>query len=221
MQANSPQESTDATLLLHPQPQRTNTRRSSRLALKTQIVVGPQTYSYDAWNKTSWELPACTSKVMILGDSNLSRIGKVDSPKNSVEIHAYSGAKPIHFNKLLTTIEPRTKPSTVILSIGVNSRDSHPKTTRDQMTTMVQSASKTFPKAQIFIPQINISPSLPANQRVHLDLLNTLIVELSGQFPKINTIPKLPQDKFHTEGVHWQTKTADDMISHWFQHLNQ
>lgn len=205
------------------EPKRTSHKEKRR---QGRQVTGPQIHSHDSKEKNRWELPSCDSKVMILGDSNLSRVTKVDSPVNSVEVHAYHGAKLFHFNRLLTCLETHDTPSTVILSVGINSRDNRPQTSKSQMKSMAQSASKLFPKAQIYIPQINISPALPQPQQDNLECLNAHILELAGELDGINTIPKLPTEEFKAEtrgnfpGVHWTTQTANSMMALWFQHLN-
>ena len=49
------------------------------------------------------------------------------------EKNAVHGAKPYHFDNLSTHEEPCHTSTTVILSIGINSRDNKPETNRYQL----------------------------------------------------------------------------------------
>ena len=99
---------------------------------KTPKVTGNQLHIYGANEKNSWTLPVCDSKMVILGDSNLSKVTNIEG-NAPVEMHSYSGAKPCHFEKLLDGSTTCTHPSSVILSIGINSRDNKVQTTKTQM----------------------------------------------------------------------------------------
>ena len=192
---------------------------------KTPKVTGNQLYIYGANEKNSWTLPACESKIVILGDSNLSKVTNIEG-NAPVEMHSYSGAKPCHFERLLDGSTTCTHPSSVILSIGINSRDNKVQTTKTQMKKIAQSATTMFPNSKIFIPQINISPLLSKTQTSNLEAFNKYIVELSNEHQEIQIISKMPQEKFKTDengrfpGIHWQPETANDMVCHWLSHLN-
>ena len=136
----------DTDTLQPPRANRTHTQK------KSGKISGLQLHTYDAGQKSTWTLPAGQSKVIVLGDSNLSRITKVNTPSNSVEIHSYSGAKPCHFERLLSTHDTIENPSAVIINIGINSRDNKIQTTKTQMKKVTQSASKVFPNAQNLYP---------------------------------------------------------------------
>ena len=192
---------------------------------KTPKVTGNQLHIYGANEKNSWTLPACESKIVILGDSNLSKVTNIEG-NAPVEMHSYSGAKPCHFERLLDGSTTCTHPSSVILSIGINSRDNKVQTTKTQMKKIAQSATTMFPNSKIFIPQINTSPLLSKTQTSNLEAFNKYIVELSNEHQEIQIISKMPQEKFKTDengkfpGIHWQPETANDMICHWLSHLN-
>ena len=192
---------------------------------KTPKVTGNQLHIYEANEKNSWTLPACNSKTVILGDSNLSRVTNIEG-NAPVEIHSYSGAKPCHFERLLDGSTICTHPSSVILSIGINARDNKVQTTKTQMKKVAQSAMTVFSNSKIFIPQINISPLLSKTQTSNLEAFNKYIVELSNEHKQIQITPKMPQQKFKTDengkfpGLHWQPETANDMVCHWLSHLN-
>ena len=112
--------------------------------------------------------------------------------------HAFHGAKPFHFDNLFTHEEPRHTPTTVILSIGINSRDNKPETNRYQLKKMVSNSSKLFPNAKVYIPQINLPTGLNPKQRKTMNAFNDCIHELSSPLSSIQTLPLLPQS-FQTE----------------------
>lgn len=198
------------------------TLRVTRRPTKPRNAAGPQVTSHPKEEKAKWALPNCKSQVVVLGDSNLARITKVDAPVSSIEIHAFHGAKPLHFDHFFTHEEPRHTPTTVILSIGINSKDNKPQTNRDQLKRMVSHSTKLFPHSQIYIPQVNLPTSLSRKQRETMDAFNICIHELTGQSSSLHTIPKLPQEKFQTnnDGIHWLTDTANSLLSHWLVSLN-
>lgn len=174
-------------------------------------------------DKVRWGIPSLCSQVAVIGDSNLSRIDQVRHAGNSIEIHSFPGAKFFHINEMCRANPvPQETPTTVILSIGINSRDNKPSTHRHQLKQLVQSSSKTFPNAHIYIPQLNFSASLSETQRASLDAINQTIMELAGNSSTFGTIPKLPAKLFHThdDGIHWTPQTANQLISHWLNHLN-
>ena len=189
---------------------------------KPRSATGPQVTSHLGSDKPRWKLPQCKSKVVVLGDSNLARVTKIVGPVNSIEIHAFHGAKPFHFDHLFTHEEPRHTPTTVILSIGINSRDNKLETNRNQLKRMVSNTSKLFPHSKVYIPQINLPTDLSPQQRKTMNAFNDCIHELSSPSSLIHTIPKLPQTKFQTEngGIHWLPETANNLMSHWLGSLN-
>ena len=131
----------------------------------------------------------------------------------------------LHLNKKFSGAPaPQVNPTHVILSVGINSRDNLPKTNLDQVKQLVNSSSKFFPKAQIYIPQLNFSASLTSKERATLELLNTHLMELAGQseLESFGTIPPLPQNLFQTQKdcIHWTPNTANAMICHWLDYLN-
>ena len=165
---------------------------------KTPKVTGNQLHIYGANEKNSWTLPACESKIVILGDSNLCKVTNIEG-NAPVEMHSYSGAKPCHFERLLDGSTTCTHPSSVILSIGINSRDNKVQTTKTQMKKIAQSATTMFPNSKIFIPQINISPLLSKTQTSNLEAFNKYIVELSNEHQEIQIISKMSQGNFKTD----------------------
>jgi hypothetical protein len=100
-----------------------------------------------------------------------------------------------------------------------------PSTHRDQLKRVVSLAQKTYPNAQIYIPQINYASSLKEEERASLDSLNSLLMELSGANKKFHTTPKLSPNLFgiapnDTYKIHWTNNTAESMLTHWLECLN-
>ena len=94
-----------------------------------------------------WRISNTNSQILILGDSNLSRI--TTSPNNHVSIESFPGAKIAHMKELLTNLEdqPSTEPEYVILSIGINDRENNPVSTSiPNIRKMAAKANQTFPK---------------------------------------------------------------------------
>ena len=71
------------------------------------------------------------------------------------------------------------------------------------------------------------------NQSVHereledwIKKYNEIVKELTESYPHFNTIPMLPNEKFQIDpkdikyGIHWTNTTANEMLTHWLNHLN-
>ena len=173
----------------------------------------------------TWETPSCSSKVVLIGDSNLGRITqKPTKPVDSIEIHSFSGAKTRHFFKNICTPKsiPQKTPDHVVLSVGINDRGNSPNTHKDQMKKAISMVTKTFPNACVHIPLINYSSSLVEEHRHSLDSLNQIIQELAGSSKNVQTIPKIDPSLFSTtqDGIHWSNNTANALQEHWLSHLN-
>ena len=131
---------------------------------KTPTVTGNQLHIYGANEKNSWTLPACESKIVILGDSNLFKVTNIEG-NAPVEMHSYSGAKPCHFERLLDGSTTCTHPSSVILSIGINSRDNKVQTTKTQLKKIAQSATTVFPNSKYLSPKLIFHPFFLKHKR--------------------------------------------------------
>lgn len=201
--------------------------RPRRQPPQPRLVSGLQV-QHHGYNKAEWQVPLIHSKIAVIGDSNLARVRQLNDPVNSAEIHSFPGAKFIHLNSLfLEAPKPQENPTHVILSIGINSRTNKSKTHSDQLKQLISSASKLFPNALIYIPQINYSPSLSAKERASLDSLNKLVLEMAGdtELENFGTIPVLPSVLFDTDPndsrqIHWTNDTGREMVSHWLEYLN-
>ncbi len=209
-----------------PRTLRGSDRRRSR-PLQPRMASGLQ-IRHHGRDKSEWQVPNIQSKIALIGDSNLARVTKLNDPVNSAEIHSFPGAKFIHLTSLFSEApKPQENPTHVILSIGINSRTNQSKTHSNQLKQLISSASKLFPNALIYIPQINYSPSLSAKERASLDSLNKLVLEMAGdtELENFGTIPVLPNALFDIDPedswqIHWTNDTAKEMVSHWLEYLN-
>ena len=88
--------------------------------------------------KAKWQVPIASSKIVVIGDSNLARITSIDGPVNSIEIHSYPGARFLHLNKLVwESPAPQENPSHVFLGVGINSRTNKPDTNSGQIKQLI------------------------------------------------------------------------------------
>ena len=156
-----------------------------------------------------------TKPYIILGDSNLSRIQS--HSRSNLQIDSYPGATFYHIAGLLEKTQQNSKVEKVLLSVGINNKDQHPKRTAiKQLQSMVRVTKSTFPAAEIWIPLINYSQNLEPQQKSNLEEINSHILR------NMPHVPKLPEGDFRTtrDDIHWTERTADKMLGHWLQHLN-
>ena len=208
-------------LLSNPRPK----RRRITSPLNDPKATGPRIISHR--ERARWRIPPLNSHTVILGDSNLSRATQLEAKVRSIECHSYPGAKLFHFANLLSpSLPPQDTPKIVVLSVGINHRTNQPHTFEQQLTNVIQNASRFFPNASIHIPLINIPPEISTSQQANLNHLNKLIQTLSEHSHILKAIPTLPQHHFQIDPkdthsrIHWSTKTANSMIAHWTSHLN-
>ncbi|KAL2077891.1 hypothetical protein ACEWY4_025576 [Coilia grayii] len=198
---------------LHPQttlPQ-TTLQEPTHISrnLPTRVTRHPNTS-----NKKSWTL-AVFKPTLILGDSNLSRIAPFDH--QHIQIDSYPGATFLHLEDILNKTQIHCQVQTVIISLGINSKQQKPKeTTVKQIQKAIKKAKETFPTANIYIPIINFSKTLPTPEITNLRLTNDYI-KRNHQY-----IPPLPDRDFTTDRdhIHWTTETAHSILTHWISHLN-
>lgn len=173
-----------------------------------------------------WQTPNCTSKVVVIGDSNLSRITTKPKKVNSIEVHSFPGAKTYDFHSKICSpsSNPQETPCHVVISVGINDRQtSHQTQTHlNNIKKAVNMAKKTFPQAEIYIPQVNYSPQLSAKEKQSLDTFNDYLEKYAGDSKLFTLIPKLNSKLFNiqTDGIHWTNTTANHMLKHWSHHLH-
>ncbi|XP_013890103.1 mucin-2 [Austrofundulus limnaeus] len=164
--------------------------------------------------KLEWKV-SLHKKHVILGDSNLSRLPAYDG--SNLQIESFSGARWEHATHLLRSAEINVEVEKLILSFGLNDRQqrSLPTVVRE-METAISTAMRKFPTAQIFIPQVNFSTSLPLTERLLLEGLNE---EIKGYD---NHIPLL-KEGFITQkdDIHWSSGTGINMFEYWMNLLKE
>lgn len=151
-----------------------------------------------------------------MGDSNLSRFPHFQY--QDLQIDSFPGATFRHAEAILAKSEVSTTVEKVILAFGLNNRAQKPQqTTFKQLQRAVRMARISFPQAQIIMPEINFSGRLPHREQDNLRQLNQYITS-NHQF-----IPMLVRKHFSTDqdGIHWSQHTAQHMLEHWVQYLNQ
>lgn len=161
-----------------------------------------------------WTL-SVSKKFLIIGDSNLSRIGDFDF--QDLQIDSYPGATFRHAEALLSKSTSTTNVERVILAFGINhkSQDAS-KTAIKQLQLAVNRAHEAFIGAQIFVPIINYSKNLRLSEMQTLWKMNEYIKN------NVNHIPKLPSKYFNTgdDNIHWTADTAQHMLAHWLSHAS-
>ncbi|KAK3505768.1 hypothetical protein QTP70_003922, partial [Hemibagrus guttatus] len=156
-----------------------------------------------------WDL-SVMKKWIIIGDSNLSRFPSHSIP--DLQIDSYPGAGFRHAEAVMAKATSQVQVEKVVLAFGLNSRAQKAKeTTIKQMQAAVRSAKRKFPDAEIWIPMVNYSASLPVRERETLHKLNA---HISRNMPFIEALDKA---KFQTENdhLHWTRDTAQAIFDHW------
>lgn len=161
-----------------------------------------------------WSLTV-RKKWLILGDSNLARIPRFSV--SDLQIDSFPGANFRHAQALMLKATGGGQVEKVILSFGINCRAQRAKETSvKQLQAAVRTAKKQFPQAEIWVPVINYSCSLPLEERQTLQTLNAHIIR------NMPYIPALGEFSFQTQNdnVHWTRQTAYKMLKHWARFLN-
>ena len=165
--------------------------------------------------KKHWHLPEITKSILVIGDSNLSKIKEVSrSVASKIQIISYPGAKFEHLYEILkkqkTAIDQVTH---VVLSIGVNNRSqSATATANKNIKSLHFQATKTFRKAQICYPTIGNKFSSTS------EMQNLTDFEGTWRGLKTTILPSLSSFQT-TEGVHWTHATARGLLDRWLRHL--
>jgi len=178
-------------------------------------------------DKPNWHIPATDTKTLIVGDSNLARIDQISNQAHPIELHSFPGLKFFSLHTLFTEVkEPQDSVKTLILSVGINGRDTKIHNNQTNLQRVISSAKKAYPNAQIYIPQINFSDKFQQKQKNNLKAINSTLMEFAGlasYFEYFGTIPTLTHNQFHTatdDIVHWTPNTANAIVSHWLNYLN-
>ena len=169
---------------------------------------------------SEWFLEGTDKGILVIGDSNISRISK--GSRAQIQTESFPGAQIGHINTVLNKmIGPQVEnyPECVILSVGINDMNNSPgSTTIPAMRKLAQKANKQFPRSRIAIPRINCPAHLSKSQKANIKAINDSLVRLRN----ISIIPELDQKLFRTipGDIHWTADTADTLLNHWLCHLN-
>lgn len=180
----------------------------------TKSTRRPTRHLNTARKMQDWSL-SVGKKWLILGDSNVARFPPFNVP--DLQVDSYPGATFRHAEAILTKATCSTTVERIILSFGLNHRSQNlQKTTTKQLQAAIRASKLRFPQAEIWIPLINFSRSLPLKERTNLLDLNAYIRS------HYKFIPELPVKLFETEEdkLHWTRPTAKLMLGHWCQHAN-
>ena len=165
-------------------------------------------------NKT-WSLRV-KEPILVLGDSNLSRIPPYEHM--AVQVDSFPGAMVHHLRSILEKLQTQTTTEKVILSVGLNNclRQNLFETIKKQFQVLVALARRTFPHAQIFIPLIQCSTAQPPATLKLTQQVNTFLLDY------FTTLDLLEGDQFEVgrDGVHWTASTASAIFESWMKQLN-
>ena len=217
---------------------RTDSQKPRWAGSQMQSIAGLHAINHGSV-KNRWKIPNVTSRVAILGDSNINRVTMASSRMNSVELHAFPGAKLMHLSKMLELSKyTQGKPQEIILSFGINNRDDDLTENLQQLKSVFEAAAKVFPNANIYIPQINSSPNLTEKQKECLSEINEALSNVSGLWEQksrqltanlkwFKTLAKIPRRDFKIDArdttrfsIHWTMETANAIVSRWLGSLN-
>lgn len=154
-------------------------------------------------------------EILIIGDSNVARFPPFQIP--NLQIDGYPGATFRHAEAVLNKATCSNTVQQIILSFGINNHCQNVQnTTVKQLQAAVRAAKGRFPGAEIWVPLINFSETLPPEDQENLAPLNDYISKNNYKY-----IPQLPDNKFETDddGIHWTPATAQSMLEHWCRHL--
>lgn len=187
------------------------------------LFVSPEQPRYQVYRHpnttrkmTEWNWVA-KRKWVILGDSNLARLP--DYFSKHLQVESFPGANFRHAEALMRkTVAPQDLVvEKVVLSFGINSRGNKPKeTTVKNVQAAIRATRTRFPYAEVWVPLVNFSRTLPAEEQENLQTLNDHMER------NMSFIPLLPEGQFQTEddGIHWTVETGRAMFEHWSSILN-
>ena len=175
-----------------------------------------------------WEIPKVIRNILILGDSNLSRVS--NHKRSDTQVASYSGLNLLRLVELFKAFKygpfsdtPGQKPSHVVLNVGLNDRKCKFSTIEVSLRKMILAAKATFPDSKISIYQQPFDSRLKQVERSGLLALNNAIADICKTHD-CNCIPALPTKKFKVAEsdnlIHWSDTCANDTMDHFFKHLN-
>ncbi|KAL3846471.1 hypothetical protein ACJMK2_017460 [Sinanodonta woodiana] len=173
--------------------------------------------------KSKWDIPKITSADLIIGDSNLSKMTNLTY--KDVQIEAYPGAKIEHMINLIRNYRYQDKPKRIILSVGINDRDTTNTTVVGQsMKDLIKTTRGKFPNSEIFIAMIPISETLQIkNPREAYNLAQFNITISKIQIEGVKALHTGNRDGmvFGRDGIHWSPKSAQFVLQRWYEQMDE
>lgn len=176
---------------------------------------------------SSWEIPKINTDVLVLGDSNLSRVSWVG--QSGAQVLSYPGLKLSSLLRLLKGFRhgngspnPGRIPSKIVFSVGINDRGLSPQTNSVQLRKVVNEALHIFPNSRIYLANIQYCQALSRQEKDTISILNDDMKSLASTKKDVLTIPALPKAKFNVghDNIHWTENCANATLNHYFNHLN-
>ena len=176
-------------------------------------VFKPTLHPHTVNKMLDWRL-TISKPILMVGDSNLSRFPYYFH--KNIQVDSFPGASFVHGQALLDRAVINCKNiEKIIISLGINCRSQRSAVTTQQIDTLIRSAKRRFPKTEIWIPLVNFSENLPAHERDALEKMNTHLSQTSAQI-----LPLAEDFSTAPDQVHWNTRTAKNIWSHWLSYLN-
>jgi hypothetical protein len=176
----------------------------------------------EATNKPNWQLPTLDKKILIVGDSNLSRIN-VD-PHPDTQVACFPGASINDLRTIINKYTGKLQPEKVVLTIGINDRNNLISASEYRLRLLFSMVRKKFPKSRIYFTELNFSATSTPQQKQALDAINRTAASSKAKSPesRVIVIPSLASTEFEVghDNIHWTERTANDMYNNWLVALN-
>ena len=169
-------------------------------------------------NKKAWQLPPLTKSILIIGDSNLSKVKEIrQSALNSCQIISFPGAKYKDLYEILKQIDcPQGHVKHLVLSIGINNRAQNAFSTANKdIRNLIYQANDKFPKAKLYYPEI---ANKLANTKEMQNIKDFQKTWLSS--PSISLLPSIKPIKTGADGIHWTWDSAKLLVDSWLTKIS-
>lgn len=158
-----------------------------------------------------------TDPVVVVGDSNLSRISEHDF--SSVQVESFPGAQIHHLKGVIAKLDVSVNTQKVVLSVGLNNllRENQEETIKKQFQQLVALTQRRFPNAQIYLPLIQCSELLSRRTLILAKQINTF---LQQHFTTLSMVDIHIFKVSERDLIHWTKNTALEIFKHWMRQLN-
>ena len=178
-----------------------------------------------------WEIPKLTKDILVIGDSNLSRISYVNN--RNAQVISYSGLNLYTLFRIVQAFKygpgsdnPGVKPSHVIFSVGINDRGSAEDTNKINIRKVANEAKRQFPGSKISFCLVPFEQNkFTLDEKTTLNKLNDEIKSLCNNKKEefLNCIDRISPKQFSTarnDKIHWTENCANAIIEHILNNLN-